>query len=58
VSWSNFTIIILMFQGNTPFTVGSVNVELQKLLKLLSTMINAQLLNTPVITVQLSIVSV
>jgi hypothetical protein len=44
-----------MFQGNTPlFTAESVN-ELQKLLNLLSTMLKAQLLNTPVVTVQLSL---
>jgi len=45
-----------MFQGNTPlFTAESVNEELQKLLNLLSTTFKAQLLNTPVITVQLSL---
>jgi len=45
-----------MFQGNIPlFTAESVNEELQKLLNLLSTMFTAQLLNTPVITVQLSL---
>jgi hypothetical protein len=45
-----------MFQGNTPlFTAESAEQELQKPLNLLSSMFKAQLLNTPVITVQLSL---